>query len=785
MTNLNKLKSFLQGIPFVIGLILAVLLPIFIIPVETISFWASKNIILSLAVILLFIFWSFDRIKNRNFFLSKNILVILAVLVPVVYLLSALFSGSILFGLLGVAFEVSSFVTIATLFILMFLSAKAFQTEKQVLYLYTGLMISAVITIIFHSLRFILGPEFLSFNILNSSVSNLVGNWNELGIFFGLIVIINLIANEYLGKNKIIKISSIVLMVISLLFIWLVNFNLIWIFLGIISLFLIIYNLILSKFNLKELYKKPSIYVFLITLIFILFQGKIGGILPSLLNTSNLEVQPTIASTLDIAKPTLKENPILGAGPSKFVNQWVAYKPQGVNTSEFWNIDFNTGNSFIISSLVTVGLLGFVSWVLFIIVFMYLGFRLIMISRKDEINHFVALSLFLLSVYLILFLIFYIPGITILGLTFLILGVLLSFLNQNKLVKIIEVPVKSSKIKSAILIVTTIAILGASLFWGFLFTKRVIASTQFNRALVAINIEQDFGKAYQLIINAIITDSNDFYFRNLTDLNLVQLQNILNQEDIDDEVLREQFQTTFSSTLAAAEKAVYLDVDNYLNWVNLAKLYSAVIPLQLEGAYEKALETYIEAIKLNPTNPLLILDLANLEITHGDTEKAREYIGMAIQMKNNYSEAYYLLSQLEFAEGNTEVGTQVIEILASVTPNDSQVFLQLGILNYDKNDFEKAKASLERSVILSPYSIDAKYLLGLTYNAIGERDNAVAQFKDLEYLIPDNETIKIILANIEAGSSPFYGFEQEPESIQIEEINDEEMEEDLILNEEI
>ena len=283
----------------------------------TISFWASKNIILSLAVILLFIFWSFDRIKNRNFFLSKNILVILAVLVPVVYLLSALFSGSILFGLLGVAFEVSSFVTIATLFILMFLSAKAFQTEKQVLYLYTGLMISAVITIIFHSLRFILGPEFLSFNILNSSVSNLVGNWNELGIFFGLIVIINLIANEYLGKNKIIKIYSIVLMVISLLFIWLVNFNLIWIFLGIISLFLIIYNLILSKFNLKELYKKPSIYVFLITLIFILFQGKIGGILPSLLNTSNLEVQPTIASTLDIAKPTLKENPILGAGPSK------------------------------------------------------------------------------------------------------------------------------------------------------------------------------------------------------------------------------------------------------------------------------------------------------------------------------------------------------------------------------------------------------------------------------------------------------------------------------------
>ncbi|MCK4918562.1 MAG: tetratricopeptide repeat protein [Candidatus Pacebacteria bacterium] len=762
--NLSKPSSLLKRISFIIGIALSILLPIFIAPTSLISFWAGKNIIIILGVILLFLGWAFDRIKNKNLFISKNILVISAYLVPIAYLLSAIFSGSIMTGLLGDYFEVSSFITIAALFMLMFFISKSFKTKQQVLYFYAGLILSAAIMAIFHLFRLFLGPEFLSFNVLNSATSNLIGNWNELGIFFGLIVILNLIINEYLGKNKIIKISSIVLIIISLFFICLVNFSLIWIFLMISSLFLIVYNLFITKFNYKNLYKKPSIYVFVITLIFVLFQGKIGGVLPDMFGISNAEISPTISSTLSIAKSTLMKDPILGAGPNKFAQEWITYKPQGINLTEFWNTDFNTGNSFIFSSLVTVGLLGFISWILFLISVIYLGFKLIKTSQDNEFNHFTAISLFTSALYLILFLIFYVPGTVILGITFLIFGILLSSLNQKNIVRISEVSFRSSKIKNVVFTLVIIALLGSTVFGGFMFSKKVLASSQFNRALTEININQDFNKAYELTIAAATTYPSDFYFRNLTDLNLMQLQNVLNQEAVDEETLQEQFQAAFSATVGSAQRAIQLDTNNYLNWVTLAKIYGSVIPLQIEGAYDGSLQSYMEAIRLNPSNPLLVLNLANLELANGDLEKAKEYIGIAIQMKNNYSDAYYLLSQLEFNEGNKEIGLQIIEALASVTPNDPEVFLQLGALNYEDTDYERAQAFLERAVTLNPYYSNAKYLLGLTYNVIGEKDKALGQFSDLKILNPNDENIQIILNNIEDGRDPFYGFEQQSQT---------------------
>ncbi|MBU1046443.1 tetratricopeptide repeat protein [Patescibacteria group bacterium] len=763
--SLNKTSS-LKKIPFLIGVVLSFLLPIFIIPANTYSFVLGKNVILFSSVALLFLLWVIERIKSKDFFLSKNLLVISAYLVPISYLLSALFSGSIMAGLIGYGFETSTFVFIGSLFVLMFLTARAFNNKQKVLYLYTGLILSSVIMAIVHILRLFFGADFLSLGLFNTTTSNLIGSWNEFSLFFGLIALISLIANEYLGRDKMTKILSSILLVISLLFVWLVNFNLVWMFLMLASLFLVIYSLFLNKrqedsVDYSKLYKTPAPYVFVITLLFVFLQGTIGGILPSMFGISNYEVRPTISSTFSIAISSLKTDPLLGVGPTKFINQWVAYKPQGVNNTEFWNTDFNTGAGFILTSLTTVGLLGFISWMLFIISFIYLGFRLLKKSRNNQLDHFVALSLFLSAVYLIMFLVFYIPGIVILGLTFLILGVLLSFLKQDNLVKVNKISLLHSKSKSIGLVTTMIIFIGVNGFGGYLFTQKVLASVQFNEGVLAINVDNDFNKGYEKIVGAVNKYPTDFYYRNLTDLNLMQLQNVFNQKDVSEEDLQKQFQDVFSATVGSAQRALQLDMNNYQNWVNIAKVYGAVVPLKLENSYESALQAYSEAIRLNPSNPLLVLNLANLEIANEDLEKAREYIGISIQMKNNYSDAYYLLSQIELNAGDKEKAIQVIEALANVSPNDPQVFLQLGAFNYEEKDYERAQAFLERAVILNPYYSDAKYLLALTYDVMGEKEKALGQFSDLKILNPNDENIDAILKNVEEGRDPFYGFEQQ------------------------
>ncbi len=778
--DIDKQGFFMNKISLIIGIAMAFLLPIFIIPVNLISFVASKNIILFLGVILLFLMWIIDRIKNRDFFVSKNLLVISAYLIPLTYLLSAFFSGSKMAGLIGYGFETSSFAMILALFMLLFFTAKSFNSRRKVFFFYISLILSAFLMMLVHLLRLFLGPNFLSLGLLNSNISNLVGTWNELGVFLGLIVIITLIANEYLNKNKIIKITSLVLLIISLLFISLINFNLVWIFLMLISLFLVIYNFFLNKtengFNFKKLYKNPSSYVFIITLLFILLPGQITGFLPQTFGISNIEVRPTISSTLDIGKSTLGTDLILGAGPSKFINQWILHKPQEIALTQFWNTDFNSGAGFILSSLATVGSVGFLAWLLFIGSILYLGFKLIKSSYYNKLDHFVILSLFSLSLYLILFFIFYVPGIVILGLTFSILGILIAFLKKENLIKVRRISFNQSKPRLIVFIILMVVILGTTAFGTFLFSKKVYASIQFNQASKAINIDQDFNKGYNSLVKAATVYPNDLYFRNLTDLNLIQLQNVFNQKDVSQEQLQEQFQAIFSATIGSAQQAILLDQSNYQNWNSLAKVYGAVAPLQIEGAYDKAFQAYSQAIRLNPKSPLLVLNLANLEITKGDLEKAKEYIGISIQMKQNYSNAYYLLSQLELNAGNKEQAIQIIEALASVSPNDPQVFLQLGALNYEERDYKKAQAFLERAVVLSPYYSDAKYLLALTYNEIGQRDKAIGQFQDLKILNPNDTNIDKILENIKEGRNPFAGFQQQTLPTPIEEEVEEESE---------
>ncbi|MCK5022025.1 MAG: tetratricopeptide repeat protein [Candidatus Pacebacteria bacterium] len=780
--NSNKIhlltNSLSKKISFFVVIGLALLLPIFVIPSIFFPFLTGKAVILCLAIYILFTIAIIERIKNKYLNVSKNILIIFAGLVPLSYLFSALFSGSIMNEIMGINFETNTFVFILGLFLLMFFVSQFFSPKKDILPLYGVLLTSTFIMMIFHTLRLIFGPNFLSFGgMLNNPTSNLLGTWNELGIFFGLITILSLITAEFLGKNRILKITSYITLTLSLFFVALVNFSLVWISIAGLSLLLIIYKLFINKpksglsFNKKRL-PIISLIVFSLALLFFFTKGSIGSYLPSFFEISNVEVRPTISSTIDIAKTTLAKDPIFGVGPTKFVNQWVINKPIGVNNTQFWNVDFNYGTSFLLTSLTTIGLFGFLSWILFIGTIIFLGLKLLKISQKDTFDHYIALSIFSITLYLLIFLMFYIPGVAILGLTFLFLGILLSLLYQERLVRVKKISLKKNKLTKILFIVIMSAISAVIIANGYLFVRKTLATIQFQKSLISLNNENNIQKSFEYINKALGNFKNDLYYRALTELNLIQLQAIFNQTDVSQEVLQQQFQITLEQSILGAQSAVDYSPDNYQNWATLAKVYGSVVPLKLEGFYGASNQAYTQAIKLNPNNPLLALNLANLEIGNEDTEKAKEYIKIAIQMKNNYSDAYYLLTQLELNEGNNENALQIIGTLANVTPNDPQVFLQLGSLNYNLKNYENSKAFLERAVTLNPYFADAKYLLGLNYDILGEKTKAVGQFEDLKILIPDNTDIAIILDNIKSGREPFYNPQQQIEIPEIDSTDD-------------
>jgi len=552
VTRSQKENISLKNISFVLLMALSFLLPIFIIPSQTFSFLASKDIILMGITLLLFFTWLIERIKNKDFTFSKNLIVISAVLVPFVYLLSALFSGSIKASIVGFGFGSNTFSMVVIMFLLMFLTARLFETKK-IIYLFVNLFLSFAIIFLFHILRLIFGPSFLSMGLFTGTTSNFVGTWSEFGIFSGLIAILSLLTIIFMDGKKVIKVVGYLGLVASVFFVALVNILAIWVMLALVSLAIIAYRLLANKTEDKKINKKvlsiTSVVVFVLSLIFIFARGPVGGFLPNFFNIQNYEVRPSIGGTMDIVQATLTNDPILGVGPNNFVKQWIVSKPLEINNTQFWNTEFNSGANSVMTALIEVGLLGFLAWLLFFASIVYLGIKLLKVNRHNKFNQYIYLSVFSAVIYLWSFSFLYIPGTVILSLSFIFTGALLALCYQDKVVKL--KPISSSKSigKSIILIAVASGFLLAFVFDGYIFVKKMVASSQAQQSILILNTEGDIMKSMELMRKAGDNFKDDLYYRLLTEMDLLQLNTVLSQTEVDEETIQTQFQGVFQNAV--------------------------------------------------------------------------------------------------------------------------------------------------------------------------------------------------------------------------------------------
>jgi tetratricopeptide (TPR) repeat protein len=98
------------------------------------------------------------------------------------------------------------------------------------------------------------------------------------------------------------------------------------------------------------------------------------------------------------------------------------------------------------------------------------------------------------------------------------------------------------------------------------------------------------------------------------------------------------------------------------------------------------------------------------------------------------------------------------EELVMLNNTDVGALFQLGFLYYKNNQFDFAKQVFERVVQLSPNYSNARYFLGLIYDRenLKDKSKAIEQFLKIAELNPDNNEIKLIIANLEAGKPALY-----------------------------
>lgn len=762
--NLSKMGFLSRGTGLVL-MALIFLLPIFFIPGGSITLQFAKGFLAFVGVLATFIVLLVQIINDGKVSFPKSWTMFTLALLPIVYIVASLFSKGKMLSLVGMGFEMDTALAVLIAFILALLPTMIIKSKQAAFGVYLSVIFSFLVVALFWVIRLFGGADFLSMGVFNSRVSNLIGGWNDFGVFAGFMVILSLISIQALDSNSFWKTILRVCLVLGTILLAVVNLNILWYLVGFFALASLVYSLSFARVKgdghpkMKKVIFEP-LFVILVGIVF-MYSTSVPTYVLDKLNIRQAEVRLTWATTMQIASHTLSEKPVFGSGPNHFVNQWSLYKPSDVNNTMFWNIDFNSGAGTIPSALVTLGALGGLFWIIFLFVYFFEGIRGMRKINAEASHHYLAVSSFVSATYFWLVNIFYTPTTIAFLMAFLMTGLFVTALSLEGIVKEKTITFGNNPANNFAMSLLSIVLIIVSAIGIYFSGQRLLSYMVFNRAMLAYAQDGNLDKAEMSVLSAATFEQNDSFYRTLSQVYLTRMNSILNQADVPKDELQKkyaQFEEALKKAVISAGQAVVIDGSNYQNHLALANVYASVVPFPLpyaDEAYKKAKESLTSAMAVNPTNPSIPLSLAQLEVFKKNYESARGYLKQALALKSNYTDATYLLAQIEITEGNTEKAIKSLQDTAALTQGDANIYFQLGFLQYSNKDYAAAVKSLENSVSIRPDFANAKYFLGLSYAYTGENEKAISQFTDLKKTNPDNQEVKSILDNLTAGKDPF------------------------------
>ena len=634
----NKIKSFFKNIfngdsESVYGGILtalAFLLPIFAIPFAFNAFEFSKAFLLYIGVSLCAIFWLIGVLKKGELEIPKSAPLLAFLGVTAVWFFSFLFSSNKVLSFFGAGYETRTFVFIFFLFLVLFLSTLAFRSERKAIVFYLLFFFSSALVFIFQIFQLFgekFGLSIAKWDIFQSPISNLIGGWNEFAVFFGFVGLISLSMLELMKLNKTRKFFLWAVLVFSLLAMIAVNFISAWILFGSFVFICFVYLLSVSLLNSNDISKnsekkffRPAFFVIIVVLFVILGRSFISN-LTVLINTDSIEVRPSWSSTHHVAKETLKENLWLGSGPNTFLYDWMKFKPQSINSTSFRNARFESGIGTLPSFTAETGLLGGVSLIVLLLSIVAFNGVKTLSQTQDNSRSALIMASFLGSLYLWISVIIYSPGPLIFIFAVLTTGITSALLIGDKKTGIIKIQLFKGA-KSGFVSVLSVAVL--IMFFvsiSYLFLQKYWAEHLFSQSVRMFSLERNIAEAESGISGALKLNKQDRYYRTLSEINLIKIQEVLSGGDVSQDYIKSQFPKILNSAISNAKMSIDINPLDSLNWAQMGRVYESVMPLGIQGSADAAIGFYAEALRRSPGNLEIINTIKNLNAYKAGLEK--------------------------------------------------------------------------------------------------------------------------------------------------------------------
>ncbi len=765
------MKNRLEKASFIVLLITIVLTPIVFVPSSYVSLDVVKTVVITGGILLAVLLYIISSFKDKNFSILVHPLFKISSGIILSLIISALISDNIWKSLFGQGFEIATVSFIIVLFVGSLLTVYLTNKDRnRIVHVFGAIFTSFIIIALFHLSRLILGSSFLSSGIFNLGISTMLGKWNDLALFSGVVAILSYITLRFAHISRFLKVILVVLALISTAFIFLVNSSVIWGVVLVTFAFMVFAEYMISPVigvGVKNAFKKIPVVTCIIFIFITIGFWKGGSIVgPSLMR---LDIIPNEVSlpwqlTLDISSETIKESPLFGAGPNRFMSQYLKFKPVIVNSTVFWMTEFGNGFGLVPSFVVTQGIVGIILWLSLIIYFVYTGFKAIR-AKSDEFSKFFIASTFFSSLFLWIATLVYVPSHAILFITFILSGLFVASLVREDLITINIIDQNNKTFILKLIPVIFIVLIFIIIAWLSIFIKKEIALSYFQAGISVLSLQnnQSLLKAESNFKEALNIDKTDTYYQALSEVNLLKIT-VLSQE------IKAEVQKTGGSpdqskvrtvvelidqAVKFTQEGIKIDPTNYYNYIAEARISELALSLQIPNAYENARNSYINALKYNPYNPSIYLNIARIDASQNKMDEAKKDIVMALQLKQNYIDAIFLLSQIQVAQGQIKEAITSVQAATRINSTNPLLFFQLGLLYYNDKNYTGAVDALSQALKLDRQYANAQYFLGLSYARLYKIADAIVQFENLSKTNPDSQEVALILSNLRSNKSPF------------------------------
>lgn len=700
-----------------------------------------KGYLVVTTVLIALVAWLLGRLIEGNFRIPWSPITGAIGICILVLFLSAVFAPSAYSAFFGENFEQGTFAVLGGLMAMTFLVSLLFSSRKRILFFLKGFFGLYIVLAVFQLLHLVF-PQLTSLGVFINKTDTPVGSWNDFAFLSGAVLVGFTLLIQYASLSRRTKIISIVGSVLALFFVILCNILGVWILVGFSAIVILIYTLIVNRFSEERKFPFIAFILSLIALMFVLANTLIGGIPAALLNVSFLDVHPSFLSTMHVAGATLRSYPILGSGPNSFTTQWLVNHPLLVNTSSFWDSPFSSGSSFLVTVGVLGGALGILSIIFFLLAYVYESVRKVFTPNPVKEKQLSVFCIFLISLYFILAIVIFSPGIAIVASAFFFLGIFLALLIGEKLISVRDIYFLKDQRASFFAILCIVALLMVSASVAYSATERFAALVFLQKSLINEQ-KNNLDQSNTDIDKAIALSDLPVFERTKVSIAEQSIQQTLNVSaaSASPDVIKSTLQNAISMGNTAATNAITIDPLNPINYITLGDLLRLVVPLKVDGAMQRGVDAYNKAISLAPNYPKSYLSLAELYFDSNDNADAQTFDQKAIDLKSNYTDAVFLMAQIEVADGDTAGAMQRLQDATLFDPNNPDTYFELGLLRYQTGDYADAATVFKSTIVLNNQYLNAWYYLALTDQKLGNIDEATTILTALHNRLPDNATI--------------------------------------------